>query len=542
MDHELAQLLGEEVKSSQPDFSDLFQDENSQVPEITVKPSPGEELNNVSQQTFPTITRFQQKPARIFFEKDFYSRVLEGGNEQSERIHKNLQRYIKTKNPDERSVIRQQLIPAWWDLVIKITGNFPEISSHKRFSLRFGYLLPQFLSETQRKMIASIIPENSYGEPVHYFDDWLELLSRGEVSHLALDEIGTGKKTRNTPNSNLIDKARTEKETNLGLLNNAARIRLKMETQLSTDLIPSIANQTGYESKTSTPYTESQKSDINQAIGILKKLLQNDAAMRRNLDKFQKSEKQLENLDNSTSRAGVEQSPENDSNIKDRMEKEINTLRQIAKLCVGRQGNHFPFLMKNFFGSEISLVGTRENIICHMKKIESVDPEIFIRQRQNQTNRIVPHTIIIPCFGNYGVCWEAFERTNRATSRGRIAIPMFPRDLSLAVTCALGDLRWNTAKEKAAHYWMEEGLTGRYYQYFVSARKRGDVRNNFLEDYILWITKECQGIQKLSREARAIFWHFIPFTKSIRENLRNRGFVYDELYKKDINRSLKDGY
>lgn len=46
--------------------------------------------------------------------------------------------------------------------------------------------------------------------------------------------------------------------------------------------------------------------------------------------------------------------------------------------------------------------------------------------------------IIIPSYGNSGVCWEPYERNNKATSRGRIAIPMFPGDLRMAVIIALG--------------------------------------------------------------------------------------------------------
>jgi len=101
-----------------------------------------------------------------------------------------------------------------------------------------------------------------------------------------------------------------------------------------------------------------------------------------------------------------------------------------------------------------------------MAAVEAVDPGVFERTFKRQTNRIVPHVIIIACYGESGICWEPFERYNRATSRGRIAVPLFPKDLKNAVISALGDLRWQVAKEKAQHYWMEEGLTGNYYQWF----------------------------------------------------------------------------
>lgn len=34
---------------------------------------------------------------------------------------------------------------------------------------------------------------------------------------------------------------------------------------------------------------------------------------------------------------------------------------------------------------------------------------------------------------------------------------------------------------------------------------RGDVRLTFIENYVLWITKESEGMQKLDREVRGIF-------------------------------------
>ena len=75
------------------------------------------------------------------------------------------------------------------------------------------------------------------------------------------------------------------------------------------------------------------------------------------------------------------------------------------------------------------------------------------------------------------------------TSRGRIAVPLYPKDIKFAVITALADLRWEVAKAKAQYYWMEEGLTGRYFQWFEERKLKGDVKLRFIDDYILWITK-----------------------------------------------------
>jgi hypothetical protein len=221
---------------------------------------------------------------------------------------------------------------------------------------------------------------------------------------------------------------------------------------------------------------------------------------------------------------------------------EFQSLRQMAKMCVGRQGNHFPILMKQYFRPSLRDIATRENVINIMARIESLDSGLFERTFKGQTNRIVPHVLLLPNYGETGICWEPFERFNKASSRGRVAIPLFPKDLETAVVSALADLRWQVAKEKAQHYWMEEGITGRYYQWFQAQKLRGDVREYFTRDYLLWITKESQATQKLDREVRGLFWRMMPFPQEIKENLKNRGFVYNELYKKDLNIARSDGY
>ena len=206
------------------------------------------------------------------------------------------------------------------------------------------------------------------------------------------------------------------------------------------------------------------------------------------------------------------------------------------------RGNHFPLLHKQYFRGGIYTIATRENVNNHLAEAERVDPGVFKRTFKMKTSRIVPYIVLIPSYGDTGICWEPFERYNRATSRGRLAIPMYPKDVRIAALSALGDLRWQVAKERAAHYWMEEGLTGWYYQWFTERKLKGDVKDQFIQDYVLWITKESEGTQRLDREVRAIFWRYMPFPEEIKNDLKTRGFVYRDLLKKDHNRSMSDGY
>jgi hypothetical protein len=168
-----------------------------------------------------------------------------------------------------------------------------------------------------------------------------------------------------------------------------------------------------------------------------------------------------------------------------------------------------------------------------MSQVETIDPGVFCRVHRNTAIRIVPEVLLIPSYGSMGICWMPFDHKDVVASRGRIAIPMYPKNLKLAVIIALADLRWQTAKDKASIFWMEEGITGKYYIWFCEQKLKGDVKQSFIENYILWITKEATGIQALDKEVREIFWKEMPFPVEIKQQLKNRNLLFANLCKRD---------
>jgi len=513
---------------SPPDFSKILDRFDNQPAD--------EEKADYSLQSLPSIDKWEQEPNPIFFEKGFYSKVLVGEGEHSKKFHSLLQRFFKAENPQEKGVFRQRLIPLWWDLLRSITAHFRDSSQEKRWAIRYAYFLPTLVSAEQRQMLSKIITENPYGEPIHYVDEWFDLVLSNKENPLATDELKFSRMDVQTKAKVQLDKAMGSKEANLSLLQDLMLSRKKLDGDLQAHIrvitqhkadptIPGVQNT----------YTAEQKRSLNQINEILRKLAKADREISLNTERFKDADNKFETLGDKIQQMG-------EPNKTDVMENELDSIRQLAKLCVGRRGNHLPFPMKPFFSSNITLIGTRENVIKFMSQVERIDPGVFCRPFRQKTQRIVPHTIIIPCLGDRGFCWEPFEQFNRATSRGRIAVPMYPKDVKTAVIYALGDLRWNVAKERAAHYWMEEGLTGNYYQWFSGTKQRGDVRESFLDNYFLWVTKESEGVQKLEKEVRSIFWRYIPFPQALKDSLKNRGFVYSELHKKDVNRELSDGY
>jgi hypothetical protein len=285
------------------------------------------------------------------------------------------------------------------------------------------------------------------------------------------------------------------------------------------------------------PYTEAQKRTIVDMQEVLKGMLRNEREFATLIKDYRQAQSDVQVLQDKIEGGEAEVTVDVGA-----IDSEFDTIRQEAKMTVGRQGNHFPVLTSEYFHCGPNDVGFRENVIAMLAHIESIDPEAYCRYYKNRLNRIVPYVLLIPTYGDMGICWEPFDKHNRATSRGRIVIPMYSKNLFIAVLTAVADLRWQVAKEKASYYWMEEGLTGNYYQWFAAQKLKGEVKQFFIQDYILWMTKEAEGVQKLDKDVRGAFWRFMPFSKEVKEKLKTRSYVYQELYQRDLNRALSDGY
>ncbi len=522
-----------------PRFQDLFDDEP--VPDELDSFEDGDSpRGDTTTEQFTRLDVVAEDPKPYFRNPNFYQDVLTGEGEIAKRVHGTLAQFLKAENPEDRSLYRNRLIPLYWELArsiaLKAYGQLPD---PKRLLLRFGVLLPTMIDKDQRLMIARIITENRWGQPIHYVDEWLRKVASGEVNVSATDETKAAAGNQASRVSRQVEAARGKVDAQLTLIRTQ-----NQETEDNEETLKRlIAELTDREPRPEAgglkgPYSEQQRglfSDINSE---LRRLSNRGRELNRAFAELEKYQDTLQTLEEQAAESGEDLSAVDTKASAE----EMNTIRQMAKMCVGRQGNHFPLLYKQYFRGGLTSVATRENVHNVLAEVEYLDPSIFQRTFKQKTTRIVPNIILIPCYGDTGICWEPFERFNRATSRGRLAVPMYGKEIKSAVIAALGDLRWQVAKEKAAHYWMEEGLTGWYYQWFAEQKLKGDVKDQFIQDYILWLTKECEGTQKLDREVRDIFWRYMPFPQDLKDKLRNRGFVYQELYKKDQNRSMSDGY
>jgi hypothetical protein len=538
IDPELAALLGansnaQPAEEKVPDFSDLFNEGASE-------PKAAPEEVSISREGFPKITKQLEETGHNALEDpNYYKTALAGEGDIAQRVHAIFQKFLNTKDPKDRGVFRQQLITAFWDFYKDVAKKAPgKIPDPKKYLLRFGLLHPTLLDKDTRTLFSRIVDENTVNQPIYYMDEWFKAVGIGTVRASTTDEAKVSRSNNAVQLQALMDKAKGKLDGTKVLIKTKNDERSSAERSLRSDIahitehgpvqgLPDI----------SSPYAEGQKRTISNIQEITKVLLKTDRELDGFIREYYQAEQDVRGLQRKIEEEGAAATVDTGA-----IDAEFNTIRQMVKMTVGRQGNHFPILIGEYYHCLPTDLGYRENVINTMAWVESIDPEAYCRVYKNMVNRIVPYVILIPSYGDFGMCWEPFDKFNRATSRGRIAVPMYSKSLQLAVLTAVGDFRWQVAKEKASFYWMEEGITGNYYQWFQKMKLKGDVKGYFIRDYILWITKESEGTQKLDKELRGVFWRHLPFSQPVKEKLKTRSFTYQELYQRDINRTMSDGY
>jgi hypothetical protein len=466
-----------------------------------------------------------------------YSKIIGEGGEYGQRLHDNIAKFSKAKDKDEKSMFREKITPAFWNMLLYLVENFFEnLNSTKQSLFRYGLLNSNFIDDNQKQLLIKINKEKKSFDGIFYVDEWLYNVGNGVIKPSAVDETIKSKKRSPSAIKSKMERKSGAREAEISGLRQKIEQHLLIEKSLQSS-VAIIVNHLKKDEFGGiiAPYTPDQKKALLQVQDLVKTLLKSDREMESSYRSLKSLDQEISSLIDKGGNMDVEVDTKT---VRD----EFSSIRQMNKMTVGRQGNHFPFLLKAYMSDIENDICTKERLDTILKQIESVDPNIFKRIYKGEEHRIVPHFIIVPSYGDYGICWEPFERSNKATSKGRIAMPMYPRELKTALLYALGDLRWQVAKEKALHYWMEEGLTGYYYEYAQKNKLKGDLKEYFIQDYILWIHFESQGMQKLGREVRTIFWRYIPFPQSIKDNLKNRGYYYAELYKKDQTRAMSRGY
>jgi len=496
------------------------------------------EISRLLEETEEDVKPIQN--GRSHFQEDqFFQKVLEGGNEYTEKLVEHLDKALNAPIKEDRSLFKQRLIATYWNFIPGILKQItdPNIPKEKILCIRYGMVDINLLRPEQREIFKQIPMEKGGDKwPFYYVDEWLKNIASGKIKASMIDEVAQKKTDDQDAIRDKLANKQDSRNAEINILKKRASDREMIEKSLQGAINGLLHHNTLSEySGAPDAYTKEQKSIMAQIVEDLRKLKYIDDMMNTSLRELRNIDSQIQELQSKMGTGGHSI----DSSI---VLGEFNSLRQMIKMCIGPRGNHFPILISDYCPGHLSYIATRENVIKEVEEIERRDASVFVRRFKNQDNRIVPYIILVPAYGDSGVCWEPFDMRQRATSRGRIAIPLYPRSVKIALLSALGDLRWQVAKEYAGYRWMEEGLTGKYYDYFNENKIKGNIKDEFVADYITWITEEWEGRQKLHPDARMIFWRYVPFPQSKKDELKNRGYYYADLYKRDQRRAMSDGY
>lgn len=493
---------------------------------------------------FKPITKFfNEEGHKVFDDPTYYKTALSGEGDIANRLHATLSKFLKTDNPQDRTVYRQQLYSIYYEFLKNLGPKLaqPSLPLPKKYLVRYGLVLPSLFTPEQKQLFSTVIEDNPSGEPVYYMDEWISNIAMGKMTLSATDEARPTRKNDGDVQRlmQLQSKAEGKKTTAENYLKQTVNKRGLLEAELKSrvDQICDHTELGGPFGSLGGPLRDDQKRLFNEVTDKMRELLKFDKEIVQNIRDYENA-----NEENTSLKEKILAANANAGTSTADIVAEIETIRQMAKMTVGRKGNHFPIYSRDYYHCTPRGTGFRENVIDMMAWVESIDPGVFVRMHKNNANRIVPYVALIPTYGEMGFCWEPFDKYNKVSSRGRIAVPMYPKSLQIAVITACADLRWQVAKEKASVYWMEEGLTGMYYQWFDQQKLKGDVKDYFIRDYILWMTKESEGMMRLDKEVRSVFWRYVPFPQERKDMLKMRSLVYAELCQKDQNRAMSDGY
>ena len=474
---------------------------------------------------------------KVIENKNHYIDIISNTGEAGKRFHDILSKFSKAVDRDEKSMYREKLIPAYWNMLTSLVDIlFDKPKDQFKVLFRYGLLNPSFLEPSQIELLKQIHNNSGDDPDIFFVDEWLMMVGSGRIKQSAIDETKLLKKSAPSVIKSKLERKKGSLEAEYTSLKSKIEQHLLLEKSLksSVNIITNHLPVPGREDLI-TPYTEDQKKALTQLLDIVRSLQKSNKEIETIYRTIEHLKEEINSLENS----GVDLSEQIDTKV---VREEFSTVRQMIKMTVGRQGNHFPFLLRTYMPKSPRDLCSKNNLKILLDEIERIDPGVFVRRYKKEDHRIFPYFLIVPSYGDFGICWEPFDRMNKATGKGRIALPMYPKNLKIAILYALGDMRWQLAKEKALHYWMEEGLTGHYYDYFQSNKLKGDLKESFIQDYIQWIIFESQGMQKLHKDVRAIFWRYIPFPQTLKDQLKTRGYYYAELYKKDQNRAISRGY
>ncbi len=268
LDPEIAELIGLDGDDSgdTPDFFELFEEEKS-------APAEPKKEELAFSESFYRIKEFSEAPKPYFTDPQYYKKLLSGEGEVSKRVHSLLSEFLKAQNPKEKTLFRERLITAYWELAISIASKISTgMPVPSKLLLRFGVLLPTLINKEQRTTLSSIIENNVTGEPIHYVDEWLLKISSGDINPSAADETKNLKQKKGSKSKALLEKAKGQRDASF----NQLKTKTASVTEIENIILQKVSILQKYKTDPKTglrgAYNQIQKNAITEIMDLVRRL------------------------------------------------------------------------------------------------------------------------------------------------------------------------------------------------------------------------------------------------------------------------------
>lgn len=234
----------------------------------------------------------------------------------------------------------------------------------------------------------------------------------------------------------------------------------------------------------------------------------------------------------------------------------MNMLRTGHRVSSGQTNSYLAFLHNDMLPDEIGRFAvTSKKIGDALREILDIDYSAFHREifytgeneickKEIIMKQVFPDIILLPVVGTRALMWQELSSASRS-SPGRWIIPVLTSENITSMLIKLtGQFRWELCRSVMGPRWNDityNSLTAVYAEYIESYKKnknltaeakerlrtqikryQNNLRNIFTSDYETWLKYEYQGLRKLNREARSIFYRFCPFPVQKRRELINQ--------------------
>ncbi|MDF2878599.1 MAG: hypothetical protein K0S30_1695 [Clostridia bacterium] len=240
-----------------------------------------------------------------------------------------------------------------------------------------------------------------------------------------------------------------------------------------------------------------------------------------------------------------------------------NMFRYNHRLVSGQLSSFVPFLYGDSFIKNIrDVVLTKKRLDDAVKAILDIDYSLFHRDimyvnpekgiaKEYVMTQVPPDLLLFPTVGYNGVMWQEVSGKKKSNP-GRIFLPIFTEvDIKDILIKVFGRYRWELCRTIQGNAWnniKEKSLTSEYADYIQFYRKnrdlseevkeklkiqiqkgKGNYREIFSIDYEIWVKGESAGGMRLNRVSREILATYCPFSKPIREKVKNMPLIAEAM-------------